>query len=415
MYLEDTESFFLALLLKSFSSMKILIVDEETPYPLYTGKKLRTYNLLKTLQEKYQITFLCYGTRNNVPGLSNIKFLNLQNTIPEQKGMSFYFSLFNNIFSPYPYVVARHYSRLMEKTICRLIEKEHFDLVHCEWTPYTKVLRNVLPCPSVLSAHNVESQIWQRYFENEENILKKYYIYIQWRKFFRYEMKACALYTEIAAVSGSDKRLFEKWYGCKKVTVVPNGVDENFFSPRATEIKPYSMVFTGSMDWRPNQDAIKYFLEKIFPLIQKEIPAANLTIVGRNVPRWLMALADKYSGVAVTGTVEDVRPYMAESALCVVPIRIGGGSRLKILEALSMAKPVLSTRIGAEGLAVKDGEHLFLRDKPEDFAGMAIQMLNHPDRFGYLGHNGRDLVLARYTWDYAAGILDKLWHKAAQG
>lgn len=388
-------------------------MDEEIPFPLYTGKKLRTYNLLKRLQQKHQITYVCYGKEDEKKlSLHNVKFIKLKNKIIDQKGILFYLSLLSNIFSFNPYIVDRHYSQSMKETINTLMKKEQFDLIHCEWTPYTHVIRDILPYPSVLSAHNVESQIWQRYFELERNFLKKYYIYLQWKKIFRYEKEICKLYNEIATVSSIDKILFEKWFGCKNINVVPNGVDEEYFMPSNSKVKPNSMVFTGSLDWRPNQEAVRYFLHEIFPLIQKEIPQVSFTVVGREPPEWFRKFVEQFKNVNIESTVEDIRPYIAGGALYVVPIRIGGGSRLKILEALSMGKLVLSTNIGAEGLEVRDGEHLFLRDTPESFAEAAIEMLAHAEKYEYLGHNGRHLILMKYKWDSIAEIMHKVWEKA---
>ena len=194
--------------------------------------------------------------------------------------------------------------------------------------------------------------------------------------------------------------------------VVPNGVDEQYFAPLKGDIKPGSMVFTGSMDWRPNQDGVKYFIEEIFPIIRREIPAATFTVVGRKPPQWLVDLGNNTEGIIITGTVDDVRPYIAESSLYVVPLRVGGGSRLKILEALSMQKPVLSTTVGAEGLDVRDGVHLLLRDKPQDLAATAIEMLSAPQRFAHLGVSGRDLIIKHYTWDAIAKVMEDVWRQA---
>jgi len=213
-------------------------------------------------------------------------------------------------------------------------------------------------------------------------------------------------------VSEPDRRVFEDDYGCRRVMVVENGVDERYFEPQDVLVKPNSMVFTGSMDWRPNQDGVRYFIEEIFPAVKRTLPDATFTVVGRNPPRWLADLAHSCPGVAVTGTVDDVRPFIAESALYVVPLRVGGGSRLKILEALSMEKPVLSTTIGAEGLAVEDGTHLLVRDGTEPFAAAAVEMLTRPHRFGQLGASGRGLIMRHYTWDALAVKMARVWQKA---
>ena len=394
--------------------MNILIVDEEIPWPLNTGKRLRTYNLVQRLQREHSLTYLCYGEPGSVlPDCPNLTLVALPSPVLEQRGFRFYLSLLANLFSAKPYIVARHYSRAMADKAGSLAADGEFDLVHCEWTPYTENIRSLLGrIPSVLSAHNVEAQIWERYHQAETSLLKKLYIYLQWRKLIRYEAASAQGYTGVTTVSEPDRDLFTKSYRCKRVTVVPNGVDEQYFAPVDAEILPGSMVFTGSMDWRPNQDGVRYFIEAIFPLIRLQIPKASFVVVGRKPPQWLVDLARTVQGVTVTGTVDDVRPYIAESALYVVPLRVGGGSRLKILEALAMAKVILSTSVGAEGLDVQEGKQILLRDDPQAFADAACQVLSDPDSYRGLGAAGRSLILGSYTWDAIAKVMDSVWEQA---
>lgn len=394
--------------------MNVLIVDEEIPWPLNTGKRLRTYNLVQRLQKEHAVTYLCYGeSGSELPGCPNVRLIALPSPVLEQKGVRFYCALFANLISSKPYIVDRHYSRGMADKALSLVASGQFDLIHCEWTPYTENIGSLFGrLPSVLSAHNVEAQIWERYYEAETNLLKKIYIYLQWQKLLRYEAKAAQGYAVVTTVSEPDRAVFVKQYDCKRVTVVPNGVDERYFTPHDAEIKPGSMVFTGSMDWRPNQDGIKYFIDEIFPLIKRQIPVATFTVVGRKPPRWLMDLARRTDGVAVTGTVDDVRPYIASSALYVVPLRVGGGSRLKILEAMSMAKVVLSTTVGAEGLDVAEGKHILLRDSAQDFADAACLVLADSNSYEDYGIAGRKLILESYTWDAIAKVMDDVWRRA---
>lgn len=395
--------------------MNVLLVDEEIPWPLNTGKKIRTYNLLQRLQKQHTVIYLCYGESNVVlPGCPNVTIIVLPSPVLEQKGLRFYWSLFVNLFYSKPYIVERHYSRVMAERVLALIASNQFDLVHCEWTPYTENISNIFgKLPSVLSAHNVEAQIWERYYQAESNLLKKIYIYFQWQKLVRYETNAAQKYSLVTTVSEPDKDVFVDQYGCKRVMVVPNGVDERYFTPVKADIMPGSMVFTGSMDWRPNQDGVKYFVEEIFPLIKRQIPVATFTVVGRKPPQWLKDLAHRVEGLTVTGTVDDVRPYIASSALYVVPLRVGGGSRLKILEAMSMAKVVLSTTIGAEGLDVKEGSNVLLRDTPQDFADTACQVLMNWDKYLDYSTAGRALILESYTWDAIARGMNDVWRRAS--
>jgi len=394
--------------------MNVLIVDEEVPWPLNTGKRIRTYNLVQRLQRDHTVTYLCYGDQGSVlPDCQNVTLVILPSPVLEQKGLRFYLALLANLVSSKPYIVDRHYSAAFEEKALSLVATNQYDLIHCEWTPYTENIRTLIgKIPSVLSAHNVESQIWERYYQSESSLLKKYYIYFQWQKLIRYEAQSARNYSEISVVSERDLEMFINQYGCKRVTVVPNGVDDQYFAPVQSELQPGSMVFTGSMDWRPNQDGIKYFIEEVFPLIRRRIPAATFTVVGRKPPQWLVTLAGRVPGVSVTGTVDDVRPYIASSMLYVVPLRVGGGSRLKILEAMAMEKVVLSTTVGAEGLDVEEGKQILLRDTPQDIADTACAVLNDPARFSDYGSAGRALILESYTWDAIAEVMDDVWERA---
>lgn len=396
--------------------MNVLVVDEEIPWPLDTGKKIRTHNLLRRLEKKFSITYVCYGeAADSIPGMERTRLVTIPSTILPQKGVRFYLSLLGNLLSSRPYVVQRHYSERFVGVVDQLIQSGSFDLIHCEWTPYTENIRkHVERIPSVLSAHNVEAQIWERYWLTERNFLKRIYIYVQWQKLLKYEMYWSPKYREISVVSGPDRLVFENRYGCRRVNVVPNGVDQEYFAPRKDiSPAPHSLVFTGSMDWRPNQDGVRYFIRDVLPLIRKRLPDVSFTVVGRNPPDWLVAMAESIPGVFITGTVDDVRPYIAASSLYVVPLRVGGGSRLKILEAMSMEKIVLSTSLGAEGLDVSDGENIILRDTPETMADAACTILDDTSAFQSVGSAGRRLVLDRYTWDAIAVQLDKVWERAA--
>ncbi|WP_319583452.1 glycosyltransferase family 4 protein [uncultured Pseudodesulfovibrio sp.] len=395
--------------------MKVLVVDEELPWPLNTGKRLRTYNLLLRMQREHELHLVCHGEADTLPGCPNVVVHPVASPVVAQHGAKFYSALLANLWSPDPYVVQRHSSKGMRKTIADLVASEAFDLVHCEWTPYTVNLLEVLEAyPSVLSTHNVEALIWKRLWEREPNPLKKSYIWLQWKKMEKYEARAVHLYDKVMCVSDEDKQCIVGEFDCPHVTVVPNGVDEQYFAPDAGDEMKNSMVFTGSMDWRPNQDAVNYFVNDIFPLIREALPTASFTIVGRFPPEDMTRKWQRVEGVTVTGTVDDVRTYIARSSLYVVPLRIGGGSRLKILEALSMRKRVLSTTVGAEGLKLDSGQHLMLEDSAEGFARMAVNMLSSPSEFEHLADNGMQRVLSMYTWDSIATVMNDVWMRARE-
>jgi glycosyltransferase involved in cell wall biosynthesis len=224
---------------------------------------------------------------------------------------------------------------------------------------------------------------------------------VEWRKVRRYEARTCARARLTLTVSDVDRTALASLAPGAAIAAIPTGVDIDYFAPDGTRETPASLVFTGSMDWYPNDDAVRHFMATVLPRIRAEIPDASLTVVGRRPAAGLREAAAR-AGVAVTGTVDDVRPYVAAAAVYVVPIRIGGGTRLKIFEALAMGKAVVSTTIGAEGLPLVPGEHFLRADEPGEFADAVVSLIRNPSRRRALGRAGRRLVQERYAWSRIA-------------
>lgn len=406
--------------------MRILVVDEEIPFPLNSGKRLRTFNLLKPLALRHEITFICrqhgHHTVNSALGLeeAGIHTVVVADPIRKKQGMKFYLALLANLFSRHPYTVSSHYSPLLVSRITKLLQGNKFDLIHCEWTPYAINLQQWLgTVPTVVDAHNIEAMIWKRNFQVERNILKKAYIYLQWQKMRAFEQSFFPKFTRCIAVSVQDAKIITEIVQGNRVDVVANGVDVNYFNRNSPYSQPapssQTLVFTGSLDWRPNVDGLLYFLEQVFPLIKKRYPQSRLIIVGRNPMPVLQARVAGMQDVTLTGTVDDVRPYMEEAAVYIVPLRVGGGSRLKILEALSMRMPVVSTTIGAEGLDVTPDKDILIADTPEAFAAAVGAVLEDGERAGNFGRQGRHLVEAHYQWHVLADRLETNWLQAVEG
>jgi glycosyltransferase involved in cell wall biosynthesis len=214
------------------------------------------------------------------------------------------------------------------------------------------------------------------------------------------------------AVSEGDKHLMISRNPRLQIDVVPNGIDTQLFQPIPYQNNSQVLLFIGNMDYRPNIDAISYFCKQILPLIKNEAPLVEVCIAGLNPAPEVLGLAGE--GIRVTGTVEDLHPYYAQSAVCIVPLRAGGGTRLKILEAMALGRPVVSTSIGCEGLDVQDGEHLFIADTPGDFANRVLYLLNESAVRESIIRNGRELVEQRYDWDVVAQQLLRIYREVAQ-
>jgi glycosyltransferase involved in cell wall biosynthesis len=254
--------------------------------------------------------------------------------------------------------------------------------------------------PVLLFEHNVEYLIWQRLANIETSAWKRTLFEMEWRKLRACEAEACRRAAVTVAVSDDDRQRLEELAGVRAVSI-PTGVNTTFFTPRVDAEISGRLVFSGSMDWHPNEDAVRYFADEILPRIRAEVPNVSFTIVGRNPSARVRELAAR-PGIVVTGTLDDVRPSIAEGSVYVVPLRAGSGTRIKIFEALSMAKAVVSTSVGAEGLALESGRHFLAADTAHDFAHAVIRLLRDPARRRALGDAGRALVEANYSWSKVA-------------
>jgi glycosyltransferase involved in cell wall biosynthesis len=402
----------------------VAVLDEELPFPLTSGKRIRTYNLLRHLAGRFRITYLARQNADPAEAaLAARHFTTLGVTpvfagppVPAKSGPAFYARLAANLLSPRPYSVATHAGRAVRRAANTLAARDPVDLWHCEWTPYADALRDRRAADPdlrwLVMAHNVESLIWRRYAESERQPLKRWYVRGQWRKFERFERAAVAAATCTVAVSPDDAELF-RGFGARRVEVVDNGVDTAYFRPTPEVPRdPYRVVFVGSLDWRPNLDGVGLLLRDVWPRVRAAEPRARLALVGRKPPAALRQEAGR-AGAELHADVPDVRPFLVAAGLLAVPLRVGGGSRLKILEALAAGLPVVSTRVGAEGLALESGAHL---DVVDDVCGMADVLLagmRDPGRLRALADAGHRRVLERYDWGPLADRLAAVWEACA--
>jgi glycosyltransferase involved in cell wall biosynthesis len=409
-------------------SLRVAVLDEELPYPPTTGKRIRTFNLLRRLADRHRVTVLCHRNPDREEAAAadaefrrlGIETVIVDRAVPPKSGPAFYARLAGNLLSSLPYSVATHSSPALAEAVRRHAASHRVDVWHCEWTPYAQVLRDGLGprlamARWVVMAHNVESLIWRRYTEAEANPVKRWYVRRQWQKFERFESWAYAAASVPVAVSRDDAELIREQFGVGRVEVVDNGVDTNFFHPqRDVDRDPRRILFLGSLDWRPNLDAVQTLLDDVFPLVREQVPAATLAIVGRRPPEWMRERAALTPGVELFPNVPDVRPFLAACGMLAVPLRIGGGSRLKILEALASETPVVSTPVGAEGLKLTAGRDLVLADGSAAMAAAIVDGIRRPQELQETAERGREAVLARYDWDPLADKLDAVWRSVAR-
>jgi sugar transferase (PEP-CTERM/EpsH1 system associated) len=396
--------------------MRILWLKAGLLLPLDKGGNLRSWHLMRHLARRHEVTFLSFAESNSASqDVDAMRAVAARVEIiprrePRKGSLRFYLSVCLHLFDPLPYAVGQYRSRAYRRRVRQLLATTRFDLILCDFLPPAINMPRSLPCPSVLFTHNVESQIWERHAGTVRGPIRRWLYRMQYQRMERFEGRTVGRFDRVLAVSESDARALSRRYPealSESPRVVPTGVDTSFFTgwSGTSGGEERQLVFTGSMDWLPNEDAMVFFCREILPRIQDEEPHARLAIVGRRPSATVRALS-ACRGVLVTGRVEDVRPHLGQASVYVVPLRVGGGTRLKIFEAMAMGKAVVSTTIGAEGLPVVDGEHLMLADDPASFARVVVELLRNSDRRLTLGRSARALVTSQYDWAQVATAFE---------
>jgi sugar transferase (PEP-CTERM/EpsH1 system associated) len=386
--------------------MRILWLKSELLHPVDKGGRIRTYNMLRELKREHHVTYLTLDDGTAAPDAMELarEYCHEVERIPftttPKDSQKLYVDLLQNLASPLPYAVAKYRSPAMTRRILQLVGEKRFDVVVCDFLFPSQNLPALAECPIVLFQHNVEAAIWERHYKTSASTIRRYYMREQWRRMARFERAECRRFHKVIAVSEADARTMEADYGLPHVAWVPTGVDTRYFAPSGlAKTNPREIVFTGAMDWLPNEDAIGHFVSAILPLVRRTLPDATFTVVGRNPTARIRQLAAATAGMEIAGSVPDVRPYVERGAVSIVPMRIGGGTRLKIYEAMALARPVVTTTIGAEGLPVTPDEHVLFADDAESFAAQVVRLLESPDDARALGARGAEFVRRNFGWE----------------
>jgi sugar transferase (PEP-CTERM/EpsH1 system associated) len=387
--------------------MRILWVKVGGLWPLNTGGRLRSFHTIAELARRHRVTVLTtHGTGDDPEGLvarlaDCERIVSVPYALPGHDSARFALALLRSWLSPVPVDIWRCRVPTLRREVARHLTSGHIDLCVADYLAATPNVPLDGPVPTVLFTHNVEHMIWKRLSQVETRPWRRALLEVEWRKMRRYEARACARARVTVAVSDTDRLVLAADAPRARVCAIPTGVDPAYFAPDGWRERAGTLVFTASMDWFPNEDGIVHFVDAVLPRIRRQVPDVSLTVVGRNPGPRVQRLA-AIPGVLVTGTVDDVRPYVGEAAVCVVPLRVGGGTRLKIFEALAMGKAVVSTTVGAEGLPLVPGTHYLQADAPAEFADAVVALLQDPARRQALGGAGRRLVEERYSWPQVA-------------
>ncbi len=399
--------------------MNILFLSPRLPLPADTGGKIRTLNVLKQVAKTNHVHLLCFSfEKNDRDYMGDFEKLGIQVTLVSIEEPSLFQKITGVLFQSIPFSITKYHTPGMRQAIKKILGTQSFGAVHVDhlhMAHYTDSFNNV---PCFLDEHNVEFRILERCSDVETGALKRLLYRQQSIKMKIFEAKKAKEFKGVFACSLEDQGILKSLTSATvNVYVVANGVDTEYFhsSCHDLSIEEEAIVFTGSMDWLPNDDAITYFCHKILPLIWQKKSSVKLYVVGKSPSALVKDMAQRDPRVIVTGRVEDVRPYVQRSKVFIVPLRIGGGTRLKILEAMAMGKAVVSTTIGAEGIECADGKNILLGDSPQDFADQVLFLLNNPQKSQEIGIVARKLVCDRYDWNTIGQKLKMIYEESISG
>ncbi len=394
------------------SRPRLLFLCQNLPYPPDGGALIRSYHTLRLLARDFDVTALCFVRRSTRPSSEAIEAARvaLEDTaervevfeLPQERSrLRFVADHLSSVLSGRAYTRWAYESGAFRTRLRELLKAEPFDLVHVDSLDLVGYLPLLTGQPLVVAHHNVESQLLRRRADSESG-LRGMYLRRQARLLEREERRWCPRVDLNVVVSPEDADTLAALAPAAEVMVVPNGVDSRAFSPSDEEPRR-EIVFVGGYTWFPNREGMEYFAVEILPLIRDRDPDVPVTWVGRAPEEIRQAFAGR--GVTLTGYVEDIRPYVTRAACFVVPLRVGGGTRLKILDAWSMGKAVVSTSAGSEGLAVRPGENMLVADEPESFAAAVLRVLDDTDLRQALGSEARATAESLYDWDVIGGPM----------
>jgi sugar transferase (PEP-CTERM/EpsH1 system associated) len=381
--------------------------------PLDYGGRIRSFQMLKELASRHPVTVLTFYPE--IPSDPHRQLESLFDDLvlvplklPDARSCAEFIDYARHLAAPHPYSMEKYYRPELRQAVADLLSRESFDVIVCDFIYPAGVLDWSTKTPIVLFTHNIEAEVWKRQYTLSANPLWKLVFWWEYRGLARAERRYAALAAHVLAVSESNRQFFSACAGgTEKVTLVPTGVDTNYFRPAPDEQREGHIVFTGSMDWVPNDDAMQWFYRDILPRIRTSVPKVETWVVGRNPSANLRSLTATDGNTHITGRVDDVRPYMNRGEVFVLPMRTGSGTRLKVFEAMAAGKAIVSTPIGAEGLPVRHGENILLASSAADFASSVVQLLNDVSLRLRLGQNARRLTEAGFSWKAATDCIEK--------
>ncbi len=392
--------------------MNVLILTQVLPYPPDSGPKIKTYNVIKYLAQRHRVTLVSFVRGDQSKDVQHLEnYCQAVHTVPILRGAmrnAWYMGL--SFLTRQPFLMIRDDRKAMRELIDRLSAEQTFDVAHADQLNMGQYAKRVPGAFKVLDTHNALWLLYQRLYKTMSRGPQKWLLGRDWRLLQSYEGRLVREFDAVMAVSHEDKAALQQAAGRPiDITVIPIAIDTDEVGFVEREAEPKHILHIGTMYWPPNIDGVQWFINQIYPLVRQQRPDVQLDIVGSRPPADLLALNESDRGINVTGYVADPAPYQQQAAALIVPLRSGGGMRVKILNALSEGIPIVSTTLGYEGIEVSPGQDILVGDSPREFADQVLRLLNDPALGRQLAANGRKLAQEKYDYRHVCRPLDKVY------
>ena len=405
--------------------MKVLFLSQIVPYPPHGGVLQRGFNVLRELGRRAEVHLLAFVHPDALPTpatlagsrevlgefCSSVEYFSLW---PKRSKAHTATALAMGLLSRQPFSVIAHRSIPFGRSARHALATGTFDIVHADTialTPFVDLLWS-RPAPTVLTHHNIESQLMQRRAEVEGRAAARWFLSREASKLRDFEAAVSPRYDVNVFMSEPDRNLLMARVPDLRAAVVPNGVDVDYFAPDDSGGSEAALIYAGGMNMFANRDAVMYFLAEVWPAVTAAVPHVKFYAVGMDPPRELTALAEQDPRIVVTGYVDDIRPFVRKAAVYVVPLRVGGGTRLKVLDAMASGKAIVSTAVGCEGIDVVPDQHLLVAENPGAFARATVGLLGDLPQRLRLGAAARARVHERYAWSVVGEHLMDAYRQA---
>lgn len=392
--------------------MRVLLLTQLLPYPPDSGPKVKTWNVLKYLAQRHEVTLVSFVRGDQSAEIERLRcYCRAVYAVPMKRGiLRDGWAMARSLLSGQPWMMVRDDRAAMRQLLARLGAKTRFDIVHADQLNMAQYAACVPGARKLLDAHNALWLLYKRLWDTMPGGPRKWLLGRDWRLLKRYEGQVCREFDAVLAVSQEDKEALEEALGrTSDIAVIPIAVDTDELHPVSRRPDAHHILHIGTMYWPPNIDGVLWFIREVYPRIRAQRPDVVFDVVGARPPQAILNLSGDGTGVNVTGYVPDPIPYLEQAAVVVVPLRAGGGMRVKILEALAQQLPVVTTTLGCEGIAVESDRHLIIADDPEAFARATLRVLGDRSLADQLGAEGRRLIETRYDYRVACLPLDSVY------